>query len=265
MLDLRIDFENVVDAAQVAAQLALKSWNQGSPPNAEIWEKAPGNPVCAIDLAVDEMLKKSLSGICPQAAWLSEETVDNSERQCASLVWMVDPIDGTRDYVRGRDGWCISIALVADNMPVFAVMVAPTRDQLWVAHYGGGATCNGVKLSAGNRTELSGARVPTDALPQIDKDLVIVDKPNSIAMRMTMLACDKADLVATIRWGHEWDIAAAYLVASEAGATVTNALGESMRFNKPDPRDFGMVAAVPGIHSAAVERLRERATALGHM
>jgi myo-inositol-1(or 4)-monophosphatase len=81
-------------------------------------------------------------------------------------------------------------------------------------------------------------------------------------MRMTMVACDRADLVATLRWGHEWDIAAAHLVAQEAGAVVTDASGQPIRYNKNAPKDFGLICSAPGIHQAAVERLSARATQL---
>jgi len=74
-----------------------------------------------------------------------------------------------------------------------------------------------------------------------------------------MVACDRADLVATLRWGHEWDIAAAHLVAQEAGAVVTDALGRPIRYNKSVPKDFGLICCAPGIHQAAVERLSGRA------
>ena len=195
----------------------------------------------------------------PEAAWLSEETIDDPSRLDARLLWLVDPIDGTRDYVRGRSGWCVSVALVADGLPVFAVMAAPAQDKIWVAASGEGVTCNGTLLSGSIRQDFSGARVPADYLPRVDSDLVTVDKPNSIAMRMTMVACDRADLVATLRWGNEWDIAAAHLVAQEAGGVVTDALGQTITYNKRAPLDFGLICCAPGIHKAAVERLSERA------
>ena len=120
-------------------------------------------------------------------------------------------------------------------------------------------TYNGDRLIASARQEFAGTRVPADELPKIDDDLVRVTKPNSIAMRMTMVACDRADLVATLRWGHEWDVAAAHLVAQEAGAVVTDAFGQSLTYNKRDPRDFGLICCAPGIHTAAVQRLEDRA------
>jgi myo-inositol-1(or 4)-monophosphatase len=253
------DHTAVVAAVEEAADLAMRQWREGEVPDARVWEKSKGNPVCDIDLAVDALLKQRLGAILPDAAWLSEETVDDPARLGAQRLWVVDPIDGTRDYVRGRSGWCVSVALVEDGRPLFAVMAAPVQGKLWVASAGEGVTCNGDKLIASSRTEFAGSRVPTDALPKIDRDLVIVGKPNSIAMRMTMVACDRADLVATLRWGHEWDVAAAHLVAQEAGAVVTNATGGTLHYNKPKPLDFGLICCAPRIHASAVERLNERA------
>lgn len=215
-----------------------------------------------MDLEVDDLLRTRLEALLPDAGWLSEETVDNPDRLSRSRVWVVDPIDGTRDYIRGRRGWAISIALVEDGRPIIGVLDAPARDEVWRAAAGQGATLNDVPIRAGDRTEFAGARVPTDALPKIDSDLMLVEKPNSIALRIAMVASDRADLVATLRWGHEWDIAAAVLIAAEAGATVTDALGQPLAFNTPSAQAFGVLATSPGIHAAAVERLRERAERL---
>lgn len=257
-----LDRGAVIAATQEAGALAFTSWRDGAVPDTRVWEKSMGNPVSDIDMAVDALLKVRLAAILPEAAWLSEETVDDPARLDARLLWLVDPIDGTRDYIRGRAGWCVSVGLVADGKPVFAVMAAPVQDKLWVAAAGEGVTCNGERLAGSTRTQFSGSRVPADDLPKVDRDLVMVEKPNSIAMRMTMVACKRADLVATLRWGNEWDIVAAHLVAQEAGAVVTDALGKSIAYNKRDPHDFGLICCAPGIHAAAVERLSERAATL---
>lgn len=259
---LGLDQSGVVAAVQEAADLAHRQWRDGASPAAKVWEKSKNNPVSEIDLAVDAFLKDRLGAILPDAAWLSEETVDDPVRLAASCVWLVDPIDGTRDYIRGRSGWCVSVALVENGVPVFAMMAAPAQAKTWIAHAGQGVTCNGDRLFASTRTDFPGARVPTDDLPKVDSDLVMVEKPNSIAMRMTMVACDRADLVATLRWGYEWDIAAAHLVAQEAGARVTNALGQPILYNKAEPKDFGLICSAPDIHAVAVDRLVDRATAI---
>lgn len=262
MPETGIDTDRIIAATQEAAALAFGHWREGAVPDARVWEKTKGHPVCDADMAVDALLKERLAAILPDAGWLSEETADNTDRLSERLLWCVDPIDGTRDYIRGRRGWCVSVALVADGLPYFAVMAAPATQQIWVASAGQGVTCNGKVLSASQRGQFDGARVPADDLPKMDQDLTMVEKPNSIAMRMTMVACDRADLVATLRWGHEWDIAGAHLVAQEAGAMVTDALGGPLRYNKPKPVDFGLICCAPGIHDATVERLSSRAAVL---
>ena len=132
---------------------------------------------------------------------------------------------------------------------MIGVLDAPARGEMLAR--GGGAGARGA-TACGSRAararELAGARVPADALPKADRDLVAVAKPNSIALRIAMVAADEADLVATLRWGNEWDIAAAALIAGEAGARVTDALGQPLAFNKPDPQAFGVLASAPGLH-----------------
>ncbi len=226
------------------------------------WEKVPGHPVCDIDLEVDAFLRERLGALDPEAGWLSEETLDVSDRIERRRVWVVDPIDGTRDYLRGRSGWCVSVALVEDRVPVIGVLDAPARGEHWTAEKGKGAWRNGQRLRVSQRTQFAGSRVPADQLPNADSDLVAVAKPNSIALRIALVAAGEADLVATLRWGFEWDIAAAALIASEAGATVAGALGQPLAFNTASGEAFGVLVSTPGIHDAAAERLRERALAV---
>lgn len=256
MTDPRLDA--LSDIAREAGALALKSYRGAF----EQWEKSPGNPVSEVDLAVDRFLKDELKRLDPDAGWLSEETADNAERLMRPRVWVVDPIDGTRDYVRGRDGWAVSIALVEGGRVTLAVLDAPARGEHWRAARGTGAVRNGATITASTRTDLSGARVPADVLPKADMDLVTVYKPNSIALRIAMVAADEADLVAALRWGHEWDIAAAALIAEEAGGKVTDAHGRPLRFNSTKGEAFGVLATGTPLHPVAVARLEERARKL---
>ena len=230
----------LIDAVAEAADHALELWAGGAT-QVERWEKEPGQLVCEADLAVNRLLHQRLSEIDPDAGWLSEETVDNADRLAAERLWVVDPIDGTRDYLRGRRGWAVSVALVDRGAPIAGVLAAPARNELWTAQAGKGAWRNGRPIQASGRSRLSGARVPIDSLPRVDRDLTPVHKPNSIALRMAMVAADEADLVATLRWGAEWDIAAAALIAREAGASVTDALGQPLRFNQPDQVALGVL------------------------
>lgn len=238
--------------------MAMARWRT----EVETREKRDGSPVCEVDLAVDAFLRKRLSALAPDAGWLSEETADHPDRLRRARVWVVDPIDGTRDYIRGRPGWCVSVALIEGGRVTLGVLDAPARGEHWRGILGQGAWRNGVRLRVGDRAELAGARVPTDALPKADRLFTCVAKPNSIALRIAMVAADEADLVATLRWGHEWDIAAATLIATCAGATATDALGAPLHYNQPRPEAFGVLVSTPAIHDAAGAHLAPRARAL---
>ncbi len=256
-----LDYAALERIVHQAGAMALAHWpGHGHAP--QVWEKLPGNPVSEADIAVDSFLKRELGALLPSAGWLSEETVDHPERLERGLCWLVDPIDGTRDFIRGRPGWCVSVALVSAGRPLIGLLSAPARAEFWSATAGQGARRNGAALAASTRAALPGARVPADALAKADRDLVLVDKPNSIALRIAMVAADEADLLATLRWGFEWDIAAATLIAREAGAAVTDAFGAPLDYNKRDPRAFGLLVTAPAIHAAAVDRLAERAARL---
>ncbi|MEE4153370.1 MAG: 3'(2'),5'-bisphosphate nucleotidase CysQ [Erythrobacter sp.] len=257
-----IDRNRLIGIVREAGRIAHDRWPGGGHA-LKSWDKTPGNPVSEADLEVDRFLRRELLALLPSAAWLSEETADDKGRTRSGLVWLVDPIDGTRDFVRGRPGWAVSVALVSSGKPLIGILAAPARGEEWCAVAGQGATLNERPLRASQRTSFAGARVPVDQLPKADADLVAVEQPNSIALRIAMVADDRADLVATVRWGFEWDIAAATLIAREAGAEVSDAFGRPLAYNKHDPRDFGVLVSAPGIHAAAVARLEERAEALG--
>ena len=256
-----IDSQRLEEIVREAGRIALGAW-PGAGHEVETWEKVPGHPVCAADIAVDTFLKRELGALLPAAGWLSEETADDTSRTGRDLIWLVDPIDGTRDFLRGRTGWAVSVALISGGRPLIGMMSAPAREEEWLSVAGRGAWRNGEAIIASQRREFAGARVPTVGLMQEDKDLVAVDQPNSIALRIAMVAADEADLVATLRWGYEWDIAAATLIAREAGAEVTDSFGKPLAYNKRDPRAFGVLVCSPHIHGAAVERLAGRASAI---
>lgn len=256
-----IDSQRLEAIVREAGRIAHDLW-PGAGNHVESWEKHPGAPVSAADLAVDTFLKRELGALLPAAGWLSEETADCGSRLPRDLVWLVDPIDGTRDFLRGRSGWAVSVALVCAGRPLIGMLNAPARGEEWLGIAGKGAWRNGAPLHASRRAIFSGSRVPADHLPREDSDLTLVDKPNSIALRIAMVAADEADLVATLRWGYEWDIAAATLIAREAGAEVTDAFGDQLRYNKRDPRAFGLLVCAPQIHADAVARLAARAAEL---
>ena len=263
-----IDRQRLEAIVRKAGRIAMASW-PGAGHALEVWDKSHDNPVSAADIAVDSFLREELGALLPSAGWLSEETLDAPMRLAGDLLWLVDPIDGTRDYIHGRTGWAVSVALINAGRPLFGMLHAPARGgeawpdgEFWHAEAGRGSWRNGQQLIASRRSTLPGARVPARTLSPEDADLVMVDQPNSIALRIAMVAADEADILATVRWGFEWDIGAAALIAREAGAEVSDAFGETLNYNKRDPRAFGLLVTAPAIHAAAVERLADRAKKL---
>lgn len=258
-----IDRARLESIVREAGRIAIGRW-PGAGHSVDSWEKEAGSPVSASDIEVDEFLRRELGQLLPSAGWLSEESADHPRRLGKGLIWLVDPIDGTRDFIHGRSGWSVSVALVSEGRPLIGMLAAPARDEEWLGVAGQGAWRNGIPLKASSRMIFTGSRVPADSLSVEDKDLTLVDKPNSIALRIAMVGADEADLLATLRWGFEWDIAAATLIAREAGAAISDAFGAPLNFNKADPRAFGLLVSAPGIHAAAVERLADRAAILVH-
>ena len=256
-----IDFDRVIAIAEEGGALAMRDWQLGQ--NAKnSWEKTPGHIVCDADLAVDRFLRLELEKLLPEAGWLSEEThIDHSDAG-DELTWVVDPIDGTKDYVAGKAGWCVSVALVLNESPVFGVLVAPAMEEFWVAKAGSHSEVNGRPLIASQRQQYEGCRIPAEELPP-ELNLTAVTKPNSIALRMAMVADDRADVVASTRWGHEWDIAAAHVIAAEAGASVTNALGETLVYNGTHGKALGVLCCSQNLYDQAVHRIGRYVTENG--
>ena len=225
------------------------------------WHKDDGSPVSAADLAVNAYLKGVIAAARPDDGWLSEECPDNADRLARSRVWVVDPIDGTRDFLRGRSGWAVSVALVENGAVVAAVLGAPAQDRLYAAGAGRGATLNGKPLRVSGLATLDGVRLPIDqanltaAYWPSPWPGTAVAKPNSLALRMAMLAADEADAWMEGRSIAEWDVAAASLILAEAGGTLTDRHGEALRFNQPQPLIHGLAAATPALHAEVLARL----------
>ncbi|MBK5265374.1 MAG: 3'(2'),5'-bisphosphate nucleotidase CysQ, partial [Alphaproteobacteria bacterium] len=131
--------------------MAMALWHEGES-RVKMWEKSPGQLVCEVDIEADRLLRERLGAIDPGAAWLSEEVADDLVRLHHDRIWVVDPIDGTRDYLRGRPGWAVSVALVEHGEPVLGLLAAPARGEMWMAQKGKGAWRNDIPLVASSRS-----------------------------------------------------------------------------------------------------------------
>lgn len=263
--DREDDLALLMRATQAAGDLAMRYFRADN----TVWDKSPGNPVSDADLAVDSYLKERLLEDRPSYGWLSEETADAPDRLACDRVWVVDPIDGTRDFIRGRDGWAVSVALVEAGRPVLAALCAPVRGQLFTAVEGNGAYCNGARLAVTGRTELAGLGLPIEPHNLVAKwwpepwdEAVAVERPNSVALRTTKVASGEADAWLEGRTLNEWDMAAAALILTEAGGVIADRAGQPLRFNQRNPVVVGVVAATPALHGECRRRLNAGLAAL---
>jgi myo-inositol-1(or 4)-monophosphatase len=250
----------LVEAAGAAGREALRFWRR----DPRVWDKGEHGPVTEADLAANEVLAEVLRGARPGYGWLSEETPDDAARLDCRRVFVVDPIDGTRAFVAGEDGWAVSVALVEDGRAVAGVVALPALGRLYAAFEGQGATRDGHPIRASVRRDLAGAEVlasrPTLApehwpggLPELRRSF----RP-SLAHRMCLAAEGRSDAMLTLRPTWEWDIAAGAVICAEAGARVTDAEGAGLRLNSAGAQVRGVIAAPPALHAALVARRATR-------
>lgn len=254
------DLALLTAAAAEAGAIAMRHWRQ-SP---EAWEKAGGaGPVTVADIAVDRMLRSELLAARPGYGWLSEETEDDpAARLAAETVFIVDPIDGTRAFIAGEDGFAIALAVARRGEVTAAVIHLPARSETYAATVDGPATLNGAPLAASDSAHPEGARLlaPHQALdPQHWRAGIAPGFRRSfrtaLAWRLCLVASGQHDAALSFRPIWEWDLAAGDLIARQAGAVVTDRAGQAVRYNSPAGRAQGLVAAAPALHGPVMERL----------
>ncbi|MDP4005922.1 3'(2'),5'-bisphosphate nucleotidase CysQ [Methylobacterium sp. NEAU K] len=234
-----------------AADIARPFFRLGGQTTARIWSKAGGSPVTEADVAVDAFLKVRLSALVPGAAWLSEETADDPVRIGHDLVWIVDPIDGTRAFLSGHPDWSIAVALLAEGQPMIGFVHAPAGAADYEAVRGRGATRNGEPIRVHPRESLPGARI-TGPKPMLDRlargagpdtDFARIDRIPSLALRLARVAEGTVDVGLISGNARDWDIAAADLVLREAGGMVCDLSGQATTYNRADPVHGELLAA----------------------
>jgi myo-inositol-1(or 4)-monophosphatase len=212
-------------------------------------DKAPDNPVTDADLAADTLLHERLLALLPDAGWLSEETADSPDRLARRLVWVVDPLDGTKEFVMGIPEFSVSVALVDGEAPALAVIYNPATDELYSGLRGQGVTYNGTRVTTSARDRLRGASVDASRsemkrgefdpfAPLVDLNVV-----GSIAYKLARVAAGQTDATWSRGPKHEWDICAGALLVLESGGKCVDLDGEPIRFNKSFPKVNGLIAS----------------------
>jgi myo-inositol-1(or 4)-monophosphatase len=251
----------VADLAREAGELALRFFQEGAATSARRWTKERGSPVTEADIAVDTFLEERLLRMLPEAGWLSEETADRPDRISRSLVWIVDPIDGTRAFMTGNPDWSIAIGLLLNGRLTLGVVHAPAHGMLYEAAAGAGAFRKGARLQVSSRPSLGGARV-TGPKPLIDQlarnsgPIERVARIPSLALRLARVAEGSVDVGLVSADARDWDLAAADLILSEAGGRVTALDGKPLVYNRPEPIHGELAAAPARLHPSVVAAMR---------
>ncbi|MGD2120295.1 MAG: 3'(2'),5'-bisphosphate nucleotidase CysQ [Gemmatimonadota bacterium] len=249
----RLDDLDRIREALRAAQEAIRPFTPGA---VEYDEKSSrGDPVTAADLVANDVLRSILPS--HGEGWLSEETADSPARLPCRRVWVVDPLDGTREFVDGIPEWCISVGLVEDGVPVAGGILSPPNDQLVLGAAGRGVTLNGEPITSTGRKTLDGAVILASRSEwkrgewdRFESAPFSVKPCGSVAFKLGQVAAGLADGTWTLVPKHEWDVAGGAALMLASGGTLLHADGSRPLFNQADPK-------LPNFLAASEELLQE--------
>jgi myo-inositol-1(or 4)-monophosphatase len=242
---LERELEVAIAAARAAGALIRRYYDAPL----DVRHKGKDNPVTAADEDANHAIRALIAAAFPDDGWLSEETADSSERLHRPRVWIVDPLDGTKEFIQHIPEFCVCIALVEHGEPRVAVTYDPIGDRVYAARHGAGATLNGAPIRVSGITELAKARVlasrSEDARGEWTayKPHCRVELTGSVAYKLARVAAGDGDATFSLTPKNEWDICSGTLLIAEAGGVITDRFGAPLRFNQPDPLRPGLIAA----------------------
>jgi myo-inositol-1(or 4)-monophosphatase len=247
------------DAVRQAGALALSLFRT----ELKNWIKGASSPVSEADIAVNDLLESKLRSAAPDYGWLSEESADDEARLGKHLVWIVDPIDGTRGYLAGREDWCVSAALVEEASPVLAAVFAPASDEFFFAVRGQGATRNNVPIHATGGMDMDFSRIAgpkplVERLNRSEGEITLHPRIGSLALRLCRVAHGNLDAAFAGGQSRDWDLAAANLIVQEANGRMTALSGDKIIYNRREVVHGVLVAAGRDRHARIVEQFRSR-------
>jgi myo-inositol-1(or 4)-monophosphatase len=235
-------------SALVAAKTVVK---QFAPDTFTVRDKGGRDVITEVDRKVSDVLRETLLEQCE--GWLSEEDVDDPARLSKDVVWVVDPLDGTREFVDGIPEWCISIGLTIGGVAVAGAICNPATDELFLGSLRTGVTYNGCLRQASLRTSLDGALVLASRQDYIrgewapfERNQFSIRPTGSVAYKLALVSVGLADATWSLSPKHEWDIAAGVALVNSGGGYV-GCIGGNLQFNRREILLPGFVASARGI------------------
>lgn len=263
MTTLARERDVAVEAARGAAAIIRRYYKT----DLEVEMKGHDDPLTTADRESNACIQETIAAAFPDDGWLSEETADSTDRLAKRRVWIVDPLDGTKEFTQHIPEFCVCIALVEDGRPIVAVEINPAADRLYCAVRGQGATVNGAPARVSAQRDVAQAEVlasrSEDKRGEWDvfKPRCNVVLTGSVAFKLAEMSAGHGDATFTLTPKNEWDICAGSLLVEEAGGRVTGLDGEPLVFNQPSPLRPGMIASNGVLH----EGLRALIAELGHL
>ncbi len=241
-----------------ALEAAREAVSEFTPGQIASRKKAGGDPVTEADVLLDRVLKAAL--LRDGEGWLSEETADDQSRLDKERVWIVDPLDGTREFIEGIPEWCISIALTEHGRPIAAGICSPATDQIFLGSLEDGVTLNGKPVRVSGKKDLRGAKIPASRSEvrrgewqRFAGAPFEIIPMGSVAYKLARVSAGLADATFTLVPKNEWDVAAGVLLVEAAGGRAVEKSNTRRTFNQPNPLLDGLFAA----HADLIPILRE--------
>ncbi|HMV66944.1 MAG TPA: 3'(2'),5'-bisphosphate nucleotidase CysQ [Myxococcota bacterium] len=257
------ELEVAVEAAGAAGAAILEVYRR---PVVASTEKGDGKgPLTEADLASNDILIRAISAAFPGDAILSEETVDSPERLTNARCWVIDPLDGTKEFTEKIPQFVVSVGLAIAGRPAVGVLFNPVTGEMFTGVVGRGATYNGAPCRVTGRATLDGARLLVSATETKKgwfehlKGVCETEPMGSVAYKFGLVAAGLADATFTPKPRNEWDLLGGAACIVAAGGRATNGAGEDYTFNRADPLHIGVCGTNGALHGAILDLMHRRA------
>jgi myo-inositol-1(or 4)-monophosphatase len=255
-------YAQVLQRIHAAMQASREVFARFTPGEIETEYKIGHDPVTEADRALDAVLRKEL--LREGEGWLSEESVDDPIRLQRSRVWVVDPLDGTREFVKGIPEFCVSIGFVEDGRPVAGGIYNPATDETFLGSIESGVTYNGKPSQPSQRKSLDGAlvlasrsEVKRGEWKPFENAAFKIRPMGSVAYKLALVSAGLADVTFTLTPKNEWDVAAGAALVLSAGGFVSTLENAALRCNNKNPLLSGLLASGPYLRGELLATVSE--------
>ena len=239
--ELKSISENLIDTFKIAGELSIDLYKKGL----QIEIKEDKSPVSNGDLKVNELITKKIKELTPNLPIISEETVDLKIKNKEKIFWLIDPIDGTKEYIAGKDEYTLNAALVINTVPVLGMVGVPKKNRLFYT-YGSGESYliedgETKKISCrkqspkGEIVALSSVIKPSNIILNKLKEFNVTSIVKmASSYKFCVIATGEFDIYAARERANEWDYAAGHAVAQNAGAIIKTLDEKPFLYGKED-------------------------------